>query len=85
MLLYTLVPKRLVPVQALSIGQVVLIQVEGGIEDQLVACRSVVVLRPVELVVGPHGVGVAGQDEGEEVLLHHDLPANTSVSNMNVY
>lgn len=67
------VPERLVPELGLGIRQVVLLEVKGSVEDHLSAgSRAIAVLGPLDLVLGPHGVGVASQDEGHEVLLHHD-------------
>lgn len=51
MLNFALIPHRLVPVQALVVGQVILIKVERGVEDQLSASSGrVAILRPVDLV-----------------------------------
>lgn len=74
---FSLVPESLVPEKALVVGKVVVGDVHGVVEANLVALGVVVgvVLGPEELVVGPLGVGVARQNERQEVLLHLDLYA----------
>lgn len=63
-----LVPQSLVPVRTLDVGQAISLGVHGGVENQLGSIAAV--LRPVELVARPLGVGVASEDEGKEILLH---------------
>jgi hypothetical protein len=61
---FSLVPKNLVPVQALVVGQIVFIKIERGVEDQLrTSCGRVSILGPVDLVARPHGVRVASQNK----------------------
>lgn len=71
---YYLIPKRLVPKQALRIRQIILLNRKRIIEHNLRPARPVrrVVHRPVNLVVRPQRVRIPGQHEGEQVFLHHD-------------
>lgn len=73
-----LVPQSLVPVGTLDVGQVISLGVHGGVENQLGSIAAV--LRPVEFVARPLGVGVASEDEGKEILLHLALWAKEWVS-----
>ena len=63
-----LIPQGFIPVQALIACEVVAVEVHGCVENQLSSrgrVSAVTVLRPVELVIGPQGVGVSRQNEGK--------------------
>lgn len=68
---WQLIPQRLVPILALRIRQIILLEVHGRIEHDL--GRVTTVLRPVDFIIWPHGVGVAGVHEREQVFLHFPL------------
>lgn len=63
-----LVPQSLVPVGALRISKIILLQIHSRVEDNL--GRIAAILGPVELVASPLGVRVTCEDKGEEVFLH---------------
>jgi hypothetical protein len=65
---FGLVPQSFVPVGAFSSSKIILLQIHSRVEDNF--RRIAAILGPVELVAGPFGVGVTGEDKGEEVFLH---------------